>query len=305
MTKQFTLAAILVLIPCASRAAEPQNRDREGAAAFQVNGADARPWTKILGSVGISRVDTNNATSDSAIVIAGSTAQPGIAALAETRLLILEGASPAAHSLGIVAKTETVAVRQIRDTHAPGMQIFWEQPSEIAVMEIPADFQVFATERWKNAPVIAGKRTPHGAVLWIATSPGASGIERYPYLLQALVDLGLELRVGTTNLWAFFDSSYRIRADVDYLARRWRQTGTSVLHVAAWHNMEPDAAQDEYLKKLIEACHRHAILVYAWIELPHVSEKFWADHPRWREQTAAGQDAQLDWRKLKIGRAHV
>ncbi len=52
------------------------------------------------------------------------------------------------------------------------------------------------------------------------------------------------------------------------------------------------------LKKLIEACHRNAILVYAWLELPHVSEKFWADHPEWREKTALGQDAQLDWRKL-------
>ena len=49
---------------------------------------------------------------------------------------------------------------------------------------------------------------------------------------------------------------------------------------------------------MIEACHRHAILVYAWLELPHVSEKFWADHPAWREKTALGQDAQLDWRKL-------
>jgi hypothetical protein len=33
-------------------------------------------------------------------------------------------------------------------------------------------------------------------------------------------------------------------------------------------------------------------------ELPHVSEQFWNDHPTWREQTVAGQDAQLDWRKL-------
>ena len=56
--------------------------------------------------------------------------------------------------------------------------------------------------------------------------------------------------------------------------------------------------QDEYLKQLIEACHRNAILVYAWLELPHVSEKFWADHPEWREKTGVGQDAQLDWRKL-------
>jgi hypothetical protein len=38
--------------------------------------------------------------------------------------------------------------------------------------------------------------------------------------------------------------------------------------------------------------------VYVWLELPHVSEKFWADHPEWREKTAIQQDAQLDWRKL-------
>jgi hypothetical protein len=40
------------------------------------------------------------------------------------------------------------------------------------------------------------------------------------------------------------------------------------------------------------------VLVYAWVELPHVSDKFWTDHPQWREKTAALQDAQLDWRKL-------
>ena len=32
--------------------------------------------------------------------------------------------------------------------------------------------------------------------------------------------------------------------------------------------------------------------------MPHVSEKFWAEHPEWREKTALLQDAQLDWRKL-------
>ena len=55
---------------------------------------------------------------------------------------------------------------------------------------------------------------------------------------------------------------------------------------------------DEYLRRLIEACHRKAILVYVWLELPHVSEKFWDEHPEWREKTAILQDAQLDWRKL-------
>jgi hypothetical protein len=100
------------------------------------------------------------------------------------------------------------------------------------------------------------------------------------------------------RLWAFFDSSYQLRSDPDYLAARWRESGIAGLHVAAWHFYDADAGRDEYLRRLIAACHRRAILVYAWLEYPHVSEKFWNDHPEWREKTAVGQDAHLDWRKL-------
>jgi hypothetical protein len=265
------------------------------AATFQVEaGANALAWAKILGSVGIER-----ASSNSNIVVEGAATKAETAGLAATgHILILQGDSAAGRSLGILPQKERVTVRQIVDTHGPQMQIIWEQAAEIARTQLPGGFTVYATERWKGAPVLAGKRTENGAVLWIATEPGLSGIERYPYLLQALVDLGLDLPLHATNLWAFFDSSYRIRADVDYLAKRWRAAGVSVLHVAAWHNMEPDAAQDEYIARLIQACHRNAILVYAWLELPHVSEKFWAEHPEWREKTGVGQDAQLDWRKL-------
>jgi len=99
-------------------------------------------------------------------------------------------------------------------------------------------------------------------------------------------------------LWVFFDSSYRLRADLNYLAGRWRRGGVAALQVAAWHFWERDRARDEWLEGLIAACHRHGILVYAWIEFPHVSAAFWNEHPEWREKTASGQDAQLDWRQL-------
>jgi hypothetical protein len=260
---------------------------------YRVTGTDAMPWGRIFESIGIA-----NGKSDSGVVVAGAKEQIDVAKLAESHIVVLEGNTAASRSLGFLPKTQVVEVRRIYDVHAPKMNIIWEQAVSVAAIAVPSGFEVFATEKWKGIPVMAGKRTAHGAILWVATPPGRTGIERYPYLLQALVDLGLELPVRTTNLWAFFDSSYRIRADVDYLARRWRQSGISVLHVAAWHNVEPDAAQDEFLKRLIEACHRNAILVYAWLELPHVSEKFWADHPSWREKTALEQDAQLDWRKL-------
>jgi hypothetical protein len=262
---------------------------------FAVEKTDAGAWTKILGAVGIAPVRTAEVGS---IIVAGADAPEALAARALDHIVILVGNSPAAEKLGIHARAEMISVRQICDVHAPKMQVIWERAEQVHASDIPMNFQVFAAEKWKNSPVLAGKRIGRGAVLWMATSPGASGIERYPYILQALTDLGLELPARTSNLWAFFDSSYRIRADSDYLAARWRQAGVSVLQVAAWHNVEPDPVQDAYMKELIAACHRHAILVYAWLELPHVSEKFWADHPEWREKTGAGQDAQLDWRKL-------
>lgn len=255
---------------------------------------NAEAWTKILGSVGI--VPTN---SDAApIVVAGANASASAASLATDHILILEGFSPLAQAFGFTQNAESVSFRRIIDSRVPSMDIIWQESVTQPSVTVPADFEVFAHEKWKNAPVVAGKRTAHGAILWLATSPGPTGIERYPYILQALVDLGLSLPARSTDLWAFFDSGYRLQADVDYLARRWRRSGIGVLHVAAWHNMEPDTARDEYLASLIEACHRNAILVYAWLELPHVSEKFWADHPEWREKTAIGQDAALDWRKL-------
>jgi len=262
------------------------------ATAFRAVSADDRPWRSIFGALGIAE----NPTAD--IVVVGEDAQQDVAQLAQDHFVVLEGTGAAASKIGLVAKQDRVAIRQICDTHAPKLQIIWESAVDAPAVELPAGFTAFATEKWKGVPVLAGKRTNHGAILWMATPPGKTGIERYPYLLQALAELGLPVPLQATNLWAFFDSSYRIRADVDYLARRWRRGGVGILHVAAWHNVEPDPAQDEYLKQLIAACHRNAILVYAWLELPHVSEKFWADHPAWREKTAIGQDAQLDWRKL-------
>jgi hypothetical protein len=189
-------------------------------------------------------------------------------------------------------------VRSITDIHAPGLPIVWEKSLEIARFDLPASAHVFAQERWTGAPIVAGMRLGRGAVLWLAVSPGERGYERFPFLLHALNGLGVDPGITSRRLWAFFDSSYRLRVDVDYFAQRWRKAGISALHVAAWRYNEPDRERDAYLRKLIDACHRRAILVYAWIELPHVSDRFWDEHPQWREKTATLQDAQLDWRKL-------
>jgi hypothetical protein len=264
---------------------------------FSVLSDDAGAWPEILSSIGLQRQPA--AVARVLVVRAGAAASPEWNNRVEQgAILVLEGESPLAEMFGFRPGNQKVRVNSLTDVHNPKLSIIWEKALDLPVFETPPGAQVFARERWTGAPLTAGLRRGAGAVLWVAAAPGERGYERFPYLPNSLCDLGMDPPFRSDRLWAFFDSSYRLRVDLDYFAARWRKSGIAALHVAAWHFYDPDPERDQYLAKLIEACHREGILVYAWLELPHVSEKFWADHPEWREKTALLQDAQLDWRKL-------
>jgi hypothetical protein len=266
---------------------------------FSVVGGDPGGWSQVLSSLGFQPLAEGGRPG--IIVLrqgAKGKAADWLAQVDAGAFLVLEGPSELAESLGFHAGGGRVQVQSVEDLRRPEVRIVWEEALDLPVFEVPAGARVFTRERWQKAPLVAGMRRGTGSILWIAAPPGAQGYERLPYLPHALRDLGLEPPLQSRRLWAFFDSSYRSRADVEYLARRWRRSGIAALQVAGWHTFEPDPQRDEYLRGLIRACHRNAILVYAWLELPHVSERFWLDHPAWREKTAVLQDAALDWRKL-------
>jgi hypothetical protein len=282
------MLALLLLAPLLQAAPLPT---------FAVLSDDQGGWPLLLQSVGF--MPQPAASARIFVLRAGSAGSPEWPArVAAGDYLILEGQSPTAESFGFRPTKENVRVTSLEDVHLPKLPIVWEKGLELPRYEIPNEAKVFAKDRWAGAPMLAGFRRGEGAVLWLAVSPGERGYERFPYLLHALADLGLDPPFRSTRLWAFFDSSYRLRVDLDYFAARWRNAGISALQVAAWHFYDPDPGRDAYLKRLIAACHANGILVYAWLELPHVSEKFWDDHPQWREKTGVLQDAQLDWRKL-------
>jgi len=268
------------------------------AISFQVIGPDAGPWPAILGAIGF---QAGQPGPPRIIVVRGAAEGQGVdwaARAAGGALVILDGDSAAARSLGFRASSRRVRTVAVEDLRNPGLDIVWEHPVEVLLSETPPQATVFARERHSGVPLMAGFRTGQGGVLWLAVPPGERGYERFPYLLHALADIGAAPPFRSRRLWAFFDSSYRLRVDADYMAGRWLRAGICGLHVAAWRYFEPDRERDAYLQRLIEACHRRGILVYAWLEPPHVSERFWDAHPDWREKTALGDDAHLDWRKL-------
>jgi hypothetical protein len=260
---------------------------------YQIVGDAPSSWPAILSSIGLMP------GKDGVVVATDGSALADLVARVESgTILIVEGSSPAAATFAFRPTEKRVTIRSVEDLRAPKLDIIWEEALELPVFEIPKAARIFTRERHEGAPLMAGMRRGRGAVLWLATPPGVRGYERFPYIPQALADLGLATPFRSQDLWAFFDSSYRLHVDLDYFASKWHAAGIAALHVAAWHYWERDPQADEYLRHLIEACHRNGILVYAWFELPHVSDKFWEQHPEWREQTALLQDAQLDWRKL-------
>jgi len=265
--------------------------------AYAVLSDDAGAWPQILESIGFQSAAPGAA---SIFVVRPQTAASTgwTERVEQGAVVILEGQSSVAEMFGFQSSKEHVAVGSVVDVRRPKLSIIWQKALELPRFTVPKTARIFAKERWTGAPLVAGYRSGAGVVLWVAVSPGENGYERFPYLLHALADLGMEAPFRSANLWAFFDSSYRSRVDLEYFAARWRASGIAAIHVAAWHYYEPDPERDRYLRALIEACHRNAIVVYAWLELPHVSEKFWNDHPEWREKTALLQDAHLDWRKL-------
>lgn len=255
-------------------------------------------WRRLLKAYGLAAATQNL---PEVLVLDGQTKLDGRlfeARVEDGLVLILRGHSGVAKQFGVEAGSGAVVVQQIRDVTRPELPLIWEKEEKLLETKLNASWTVYASERWTQAPVLAGRKLGKGAVLWTATSIGLSGYEKFPYLPQALARLGVKPKYEARNLTVFFDASHRLRVDVPYLVGKWRQAGLSAIHVTSWQFDGASAEKADWLAKLIAECHRNGIAVYAWLELPHVSERFWEMHPECREKTAAGTDAQLDWRKL-------
>ncbi len=219
-------------------------------------------------------------------------------ALRQGQTLILTGHSPISRHFGIQPSKDSIEVRQARSTTRPSLPLIWAQAEALPRAELSSQWHVDTWERWTAAPLVATRRLGAGALLWTATTIGEKGYEKFPFLPQALRRVGVASPARARNLSAFFDASHRLRADLPYLAARWREAGISVLHVTSWQFDGASPERATWLARLIDTCHEHGIAVYAWLELPHVSDRFWDAHPQCREKTLSGADAHLDWRRL-------
>ena len=187
---------------------------------YHIAGNQPGGWPVVLASIGLLSGSVREA---GVVVIPGgaSTSEPNWASRVERgTILVLEGDSALAASFGFRAGAERVTVRSTDEIRAPKLKVVWEKPLDVARFEVPEDARVLARERRTGAPLVASLRRGSGGVLWLAAPPGPHGYDRFPYLPQALRDLGLDPQFRSSRLWAFFDSAYRARVDLEYFAPR-------------------------------------------------------------------------------------
>jgi len=214
----------------------------------------------------------------------------GGALITDTRNYLIE-------ELGIRFGTTALQVNAVTDTRFPEERITWRASEAVTKFELDDVEEVFCSDNATGAPLVAGKTFGSGRLIFIASrfDPHSQlGYSHYPFMLEHIRSyLGLGPVLRRESLEMYFDPGFRHSLSIEHLVRLWVQQGIRRIHVAGWHKY-PTYTYD--YKRLISLAHANGILVYAWLEPPQVSQKFWLEHPEWREKNFLGEDVRPSWR---------
>lgn len=176
----------------------------------------------------------------------------------------------------------------------------WKNAMDVQGLRSGGDLEeTFGVARSKGLTIEALSRLGKGSILALALDPfdgGRVGHELLPWLGRQ-VGAATKAPRGPTRLGAevYFDPGGLDGppGDVAEILGDVR-----AVHVAGWNGDFNDPAANYDYAGLIEALHAKGVLVYAWLEPPFVSLKFWDENPQCRERTGTDRDAEVDWRKL-------
>ncbi|HEX7412226.1 MAG TPA: hypothetical protein VF298_08815 [Bacteroidales bacterium] len=214
--------------------------------------------------------------------------------------LLTDGVSPLTGLLGIKLQPKTVNITRIRDTHFSNNTLYWTTPCDAQTIDnADRNDSVLAFDETTHQPIAVSGTFGKGR--FVSLSPlfdpnTKKGYSRFPFLIEWLQSyLGLARIAERQVVEMYFDPGNRKdpQIPIDSLARMWRERKIKRVYAAGWYY---DGAYD--YTPLFKACHSNGIQVYCWLETPEVNDLMWKQHPEWREKTATGRDANIDWRRL-------
>jgi hypothetical protein len=211
--------------------------------------------------------------------------------------LLVDGSMPLTEELGVKAiGTRGAITRYLWDRYA---QEPVRLPARLTYprFQVSAALQVLAFDTKHKAPLVVSGSRRRGRFIYsaIPLEPREGMVFQYlPFLAQAIVD---ELHVAPTlaadNLCVYVDAGGEPKVDPAVVVAQLKSWSVREVHLGAFYSSE---GFREFVPRFISAAHLQGIAVYAWLEYPMVSTEFWIEHPQWREVTASGHPAIMDWR---------
>jgi uncharacterized protein YdaL len=221
-----------------------------------------------------------------------------LSALAKGMNIIFEKESNLGERIGITSIGDYKRVSTVKDEYYPQVEIHWKEEDTYRNFTVPIEYVIYYSEKKTGDPIVIGGEYGEGKYIYFSTlfDPTTSkGYSRYPYyidLLQRQFDFMPLIKREATEI--YFEPGDREDVSIEDLVKMWKESGFRRIYVAGWHFY---AKWNYNYERLIELAHKNAMLVYLWLELPHVGAKFWDDNPEWRERTATGSEAIIGWRR--------
>jgi uncharacterized protein YdaL len=199
------------------------------------------------------------------------------------------------NEFGITFSDSKMNLHYIRDKYFPKESITWQKNQLVNVLDYNTDDEIFCEDASSGLPVAIGRDFHDGKIIYLnsAFDPlTPKGYSYYPFFMEYVQRyFNLQPIIKNQNLEFYFDPGFRNNSNPEELVQQWVKQGIRRIHVAGWHQYE-NYTYD--YARLIKLAHSNGILVYAWLEPPQVSKKFWDSHPEWREKNYLGQDIHKD-----------
>ncbi|MCX6267550.1 MAG: DUF2334 domain-containing protein [Bacteroidetes bacterium] len=199
------------------------------------------------------------------------------------------------NEFGITFSDSKMNLHYIRDKYYPKESITWQKNQMVNVLDYNTDDEIFCEDATSGLPVAIGRDFQDGRIIYLnsAFDPLTSkGYSYYPFFMEYVQRyFNLHPIIKNQNLEFYFDPGFRNNSNPEELVQQWVKQGIRRIHVAGWHQYLNYTYDYE---RLINLAHSNGILVYAWLEPPQVSKKFWDNHPEWREKNYLGQDIHKD-----------
>jgi uncharacterized protein YdaL len=211
--------------------------------------------------------------------------------------LITDSKNPLASHLGVKFGKSVLDMKRVRDALFPEELLNWGTSEAVYSIIADQSDKIICTDDMNRHPV--GIARKHGKGMFIVINSQfdpvtGGGYARFPYLVEWLKTyFHIYPILRRDFIEVYFDPGLRKGLSIESLVKQWSELGIRVVHAAGWHEY-PKYTYD--YDRLIRLCHAYGIVVYAWLEPPQISKKFYDEHPEWREKNYEGEDVRYDWR---------